>query len=192
MRKVNSIILIAILLALVLGFLLTIGADTDNPDARVPVEDIGIELSREEIPKLVEIIRIWKLVDDLELKEEQLATFLPRFKELNDLRNKHYRGRREALNKLRVLLEKNSSESKIKPAMDDLRKAEEQFLQKEKQLGNALNSSLTIKQQAMFVVFQDVYRRDMQRLMRNLQELSRLKERRSRPQPVPSKEKKEN
>ena len=192
MRKVNSIILIAILLALVLGFLLTIGADTDNPDAKIPVEDIGIELSREEIPKLVEIIRIWKLVDDLELKEEQLATFLPRFKELNDLRNKHYRSRREALTKLRVLLEKNSSESKIKPAMDDLRKAEEQFLQKEKQLGDALNSSLTVKQQAMFVVFQDVYRRDMQRLMRNLQELSRLKERRSRPQPVPSKEKKEN
>lgn len=191
MRKVNSVILIAILLALVLGFLLTIGADTDNPGAKMPVEDIGIELSRKEIPKLVEIIRIWKLVDDLELKEEQLATFLPRFKELSDLRNKHYRSRREAVNKLRVLLEKNSPESKIEPAMDDFRKAEEQFLQKEKQLGDTLNSSLTVKQQAMFVVFQDVYRRDMQRLMRNLQELSRLKERRSRPQTVPSKEKKE-
>ena len=191
MRKAINIILIAALLALVLGLLLAIGAETDRPSVKASTGDIDIRLSREEIPGLVEIIKIWKLVDYLELKEEQLARFLPKFKELDDLRKKHYGNRREALAELRKLLEADSSEAQIKSALDHLRDIEAKYRQEEKQLEDTLNSILATKQQAQFVVFQDVYWRDMQRLVRNLRELSRLRERRLERQPVPLRRKEE-
>ena len=117
MRKTINVILIMALLALVLGLLLAIGAETNRPSTKNPAGRIDIRLSKEEIPKLVEIIRIWKLVDELELEEEQLVKFLPWFKESNDLRSKHYRSRRDAVAKLRELLEADSSEDRLKSAM---------------------------------------------------------------------------
>jgi hypothetical protein len=190
-RKFVNTVLLMILLALVLGLLLAIGAETGKPGTEKRTEGMSIKLSKEEIPRLVEIIRIWKLVDELELKEKQLVGFLPKFKELNSLRAKHYRDRRNAVNKLRKLLEAGSSEDQLKSAMDELKNIEATFYQKHKQLQDALNSDLTVKQQAKFAVFQDKYRDDIRRLIRNLRELSNLREQRPKPQPMPSRGKKE-
>jgi hypothetical protein len=184
-RKVINVILIIALLALVLGLLLAIGAETDKPGTEIDTGGMDIRLSKEEIPKLVEIIRIWKLVDELVLKEKQLVEFLPKFKELDSLRSKYYRDRRNAISKLRKLLEANSSGDQLKPAMDEFRNAEMSFYQKYRQLEDALNSNLTVKQQAKFVVFQDKYRDDIRRLMRNLRELSNLREQKAKAQPAP-------
>ena len=175
MRKVINIILIMVSLVLVL--LMAVGAENDRPSAKKPARGIGIDLTREDIGRLVEIIRIWKIVDELKLKEEQLVEFLPRFKELNDLRFEHYRSGRKAVDELRKLLETNTSEDQIKLAMDDLRGAEMKFRQKERQLEDKLNSGLTIRQQAKFIVFQAGYWRDMGDLTRKLQELGNLRER---------------
>jgi hypothetical protein len=187
-RKIINIILIMALLAL--GVLLTIGAETGKTNRTS--RNIDIELSKEEIPKLIEIIKIWKFVDELELKEEQLVEFLPRFKNLDDLRIGYYTDKRKAVNDLKKLLETDASNDQLKSAEGDLRKAEIEYRQKERQLADALNSGLTIKQQAKLVVFQDGYRRDMHNLVRKLRELSELKEQRQnlKPQPVPLKEKK--
>ncbi len=65
------------------------------------------------------------------------------------------------------------------------------FRQKEKQLSAALNSGLSIKQQVKLINFEHEYRRDMGRLMRNLRELSELREPQRKPQPVPLQQKKD-
>ena len=191
MRKVINIISIIVLLALILGLLLAIGAETDKPSTKKPSGGIGIDLSKEDIPRLLRIIRIWKLVDELELKEEQLVEFLPRFKELNELRFEHSRSRRKAVDELKKLLETDSSQDHIKSVIDELRNSEIEFRQKERQLEDKLNSGLTIRQQAKFVVFQTVYWRDMQQLRRKLQELGNLRDQRPRPQTIPSRGEKE-
>jgi hypothetical protein len=182
-RRVANIILTIVLLALALGLLLAIAAETDKPDTEQHPEGMDVRLPREDIPRLFEIIRIWKLVDELGLKEEQLVGFLPKFKELDSLRRRYPRDRRDAINKLRKLLEADSSEDQLRSAMDELRNIEASFYQKHKQLEDTLNSDLTVKQQAKFAVFQDKYRDDIRRLIRNLRELSELRDQRPRPQP---------
>lgn len=189
MRKMVKIILIIASLVLFLGLLFTIGAQTGNPD-RAEQNRGNIELSKEDIPRIFEVIRIWKLVDDLELNEDQLLAFLPKFKELEGLRRGYYRGRYDKIKKMNELLEKNPSENQLKPAIDEFRNAEVDFYQKYRQIKDSINSDLTIKQQAKFVVFEDKYRDDMRSLMRNLRELSNLREQKSRNQPEPLKEKK--
>jgi len=188
-RGIAKIILIIASLVLFLGLLFTIGAQTGNPD-QAEQNRGNIELSKEDIPRIFEILRIWKLVDELELNEDQLLAFLPKFKELEGLRRRYYRGRYDSVKKLGKLLEANPSENQLKSATDEFRNAEIDFYQKYRQLKDSINSDLTIKQQAEFVVFEDKYRDDMRSLMKNLRDLSNLREQRPRHQPEALKEKK--
>lgn len=193
MRKIINITLIMALLALSLILLLAIGANaqTDRQSRGRSSGGIDINLSKEDVPRLFEIIRIWKMVDELQLNDEQLQTFLPRFNELNDLKGKYYTQRREASNEMQKLLKANASESQLKSALEKYRGLEVKFRQKEKQLSAALNSGLSIKQQVKLINFEREYRRDMGRLMRNLRELSELREPQRKPQPVPLQQKKD-
>jgi Spy/CpxP family protein refolding chaperone len=186
MRKIINTIMIVAVFAL--GLLLAISAETKNNTKR-PAEGIGIDLKKEEIPRLVDIIWIWKLVDELELREEQLTQFISRFKELRDLRGQFFRDRREAIAEMDTLLETGASDNELKSATDEFRSLETEFRQKERQLEDLLNSSLTTKQQARLIVFQDRYRRDMGRLVKNLQELSNLRQQSLKYQPEPLKKK---
>jgi len=189
-RKVIKIILIMALLALALGMLLAIGANTNAQERRRTSEGIDINLSSEDVPRLFEIIRIWKIVEELELNDQQLQKFLPRFNELNDQRGKYYTKRREASKEMKNLLETNASESKLKSSLEKYRDLEVKFHQKERQLEETLNSDLSIKQQIKFISFEYEYRRDMGRLMRNLRELSEMRESQKPHQPVPLQQKK--
>ncbi len=190
MRKIVNICLIVALFVLVLGFLLATGSEDSKPAPKNTQDDTSLSQMKEDIPKLVEIIRIWKLVDELGLQEDQLVKFLPRFKELTDLRFKHYRLRRTTSDELRKSLGANSSDEKLKSTLNRARNAEADFEQKEGQLENELYSILTVKQQAKFAVFQDSYYRDMRRLIGQLKELSDLKEQKMKYQPKTLKEQK--
>ena len=107
MRKVSNVNLVIASLTLVtVTLLLAAGAETGNQGKPKPPQGMDIELSKEDIPRLVEIIRIWKLVDELELKDNQLVEFLPRFKELDNLKSRYYRDRRNTISNLRKLLER--------------------------------------------------------------------------------------
>lgn len=187
-KVINVVLIIAIVLILVLGFLLTIGAESNKPNVNRtdrPPERTGVNISGEDIPRLVEIIRIWKLVDELGLEEKQLMVFLPRFKQLNELRAQYYRSRHESLAELRKMLDKNSPEDQIKSLIGEIKKTELEFRQNEQQLAESLESVLTVQQQAKFTVFQDTYNRDMSRLIRSLKELSELRGNQTRYQPSP-------
>lgn len=193
MRKIINITLIMALLALSLVLLLAIGANaqTNRQSRDRSSGGIDINLSKEDVPRLFEIIRIWKMVDEIQLNDEQLQRFLPRFNELSDLRSRYYKQRREASNEMQKLLKADASENQLKSALEKYRNLEAKFRQKEKQLSDALNSGLSIKQQVKLINFEHEYRRDMGRLMRNLRELSELRETQRKPQPVPLQQKKD-
>lgn len=193
MRKIINITLIMALLALSLVLLLAIGANaqTNRQSRDRSSGGIDINLSKEDVPRLFEIIRIWKMVDEIQLNDEQLQRFLPRFNELSDLRSRYYKQRREASNEMQKLLKADASENQLKSTLEKYRNLEVKFRQKEKQLSDALNSGLSIKQQVKLINFEHEYRRDMGRLMRNLRELSELRETQRKPQPVPLQQKKD-
>jgi len=189
MRRIANTVLMMTALILIVGLLLPIGAETDRPAPERRPSGMDIDLSNEDIPHLVEIIRVWKLVDELELNEEQLIKFLPKFEELNDLRNKYYRGRRKIVTGLEKLLEENASEDQLKSVVDGFKGTEVDYYVTYKRLNDELDRNLNIEQQARFVVFQDRYRSDMRSLIRTLRKLSDEHEPRLRRQPIPLKAK---
>jgi len=175
MKKTINIFLTVASLILFLFVLLAIGAEDSKSEAAKKYGDSALEQLNKDIPKLVEIIRIWKMVDELDLQEDQLVKFLPRYKALNESRFKQYRLRRATSDKMKILLDTSSSDEEIKSELNKAKNANIELRQKEQQLENELYSMLTIKQQAKFVVFQDSFHRDMRRLIGNLKELSEIK-----------------
>ncbi len=193
MRKVVNTILIAVILVLFLGLLFAIGADIDSRTKPIqPVSDnnnkIDFQISKEEIPKLAEVIKIWKLVDELELSnfsEEKLARFLVKYRQLETLRGEYWKNRNEGINKLKKLIDTDASEGQIKLALDELNKVDTNFFEKERQIKESINNILTAKQQAELIIFQDNHWRDMKDLVRKLEKISQIRERQLQNQSQP-------
>jgi len=190
MKKTINVILLAIPLLLILGLIIAINADVKPNDRNMPKDNPEnnqkFNLSPSDVPKLVEIIKVWKLIDEVELdeiNEDKMVIFLAKYKQLDKIRFKFHRERAEAIKKLQNDLKSNSSEEQIKLALINIKKIESDYMQKEKQLMNAINASLSTKQQAEFIVFQDTYWREMRQMMKNLKELSLVRDNNMKYQP---------
>ncbi|MGB9596395.1 MAG: hypothetical protein ACPL7B_08950 [Candidatus Poribacteria bacterium] len=196
MQRIINIILMTLSFMIIVGLIFAISAEdksakeTDEKAVVAPPKPANIDISQDDVPKLVEIIRIWKLIDDVELEkigEEKLVLFLAKYKQLDKIRLQYHRNRMDHIEKLKKLLETDAKDSEIRVVLNELKKLDESFQQGERQILDELNQSLTPKQQAEFIVFQDTHWREMRQLIRNLKELSDLKERSTNQQEMTSK-----
>jgi uncharacterized protein YjiS (DUF1127 family) len=188
MRRIINVILMTVSFMMIIGLIFAISAEDKSikiSEKNLPEtlpRTTNIDLSQEDMPKLIEIIRIWKLIDSVELEkigEDKLVLFLAKYKQLDKIRFQYHKDRIGNIEKLKKLLDSNAANEEIKLALNDLTKIDETFEQNEKKISDDLNSSLTPKQQAEFIVFQDTNWREMRQMVRNLKELSTLKEQRS-------------
>jgi hypothetical protein len=181
--KTINIILMSLLLIMILGLIIAISAEDKSAIKTVPTvaDNPDVNLAPNDIPKLIEIIKVWKLIDEVELdkiSEDRLVKFLAKYKQLDQIRFKYHKDKTDSIEKMRKLLETNASEEQIKSALNEINKVDETFQQRERQMLDALNSNLTPKQQAEFIVFQDNHWREMKQMISGLKELSTIKERR--------------
>lgn len=191
MMKVINAILIALTLILFLGLLIAIGADIDSrakPVQPISNNNIDFQISKEEIPKLVEVIKIWKLIDKLELSnfnEDKLTKFLAKYKQLETIRSEYWKNRGESISRLKKLIETNASEEQIRLALDELNKIDTNFFEKDRQIKESINNILTTRQQAELIIFQDTHWRDMKNLVRDLEKISQIREKQLQNQSQP-------
>ena len=158
----------------------------ESPKQNASKDLPDINLSPSDVPKLMEALKLWKLIDDVELEkigDDKMMIFVAKYKQLEKLRFEYHNTRREAIKELQKFIDTNQSEQKIKSALDEIKNMDNNFREKDVQLTDVLNSYLTSSQQAKFIVFQDNYWRDMRQMMRNLKELSTLKENKMKYQP---------
>lgn len=193
MRKIVNTILIAVISFLFLGLLFAIGADIDSKMKPIQpinnnINNIDFQISKEEIPKLVEAIKIWKLIDELELNnfnEDKLTRLLVKYKQLETVRGEFWKNRGDAIKKLKKLIETNASEQQFKLALDELNRLETDFFEKDRQIKESMNTILTARQQAELIVFQETHWREMKDLVRNLEKISQLREKQLQNQQQP-------
>ncbi|MBC8229202.1 hypothetical protein H8E77_06615 [bacterium] len=132
----------------------------------------------ENIAEVVDVVYIWKLTNDLSLSQEQLISFYPKFNQMQELREKYWIVKREALKNLKSLDEQgNASEEELQTALDKLNEIEGNFAQNIKTLREELNSQLTLKQRVKFAISNDTFRRDVRQMLIRLKELGEVKKR---------------
>jgi len=199
MRKLVNVVLMVVLFILILGLLLAINADvkTSNSDTKTgiandtikqdaPKDTPDINLSSDDVPKLVEALKIWKLIDDVELErigDDRMIAFLVKYKQLEKIRDEYRKTMGSEIENLKKLTESSASDGQINTALASIRKKDSEFHQNETKLLEQLNSNLSPDQQAKFIIFQVNYWREMRKLWRNLKELSELREKKMPHQP---------
>ncbi len=124
------------------------------------------EGKREEIRKKIEAVRIWKLTEALKLDENGAAKLSAFLSSIDQQRRDIMREQMETRRELRHTLQApKPDESKLKAAIDKLEKNRRAMMEiRDKEL-SGLKNILTTVQQARFLIFQQEFRRDIERMI---------------------------
>jgi chromosome segregation ATPase len=131
--------------------------------------------------ELVELLKIWKLINAVSPAREQSVPLLAKFNDLEDLKTRYRQEHRRAMNRLKQLQAAEiDSEAKIadlKAALEQYHQVEDQFITQRKKIKGEINQILTVEQQAKFEVFSYSYRQDLKKTLQTLIALQELGDR---------------
>jgi len=134
---------------------------------------------RERIRKRIDLIRMWRLTEDLNLDEETGSKLFPLIRQYEEKRRVLARKREEILFTLKGQLKTGTPhEESIKGLLkewEEIRAEEQDLNRKEKE---DLKKILSIEQQAKYLLFQQEFTKEMRRMIADVRE--------KRPVPSPS------
>lgn len=136
-------------------------------------------LERGKPKKMIHAIRIWKLTEELDLSEEQLAKFLPKLNRLDDTKEEFHKKRADAIKEMRHLLESEKvSEKELKKKIGEIEGIRKEFEKEKDKTRAEIKKILTIPQQARFIIFQEKFERHMKEIIRDIKKHRRIERRR--------------
>lgn len=145
----------AAVLGLVSLLVLTVPAAGQAPAARNPRAE-----------RVIEALLIWRLVDELNLTDRQIAQIFPRIKDLKDLRLDLGREKVRLQRDLRDLLaQQPRDQDAIRAKVTELEQLRDQIDRRRQRLLREIVAVLTIEQRAKFVLIQDTFEADTIRLL---------------------------
>ena len=125
-----------------------------------------------EMAELVEIIKIWKLVDAVSPTAEQKVPLLTQFNKLEKLKMQYRQEHRQSMNRLKQL-QTTTLDSKVGPvelqiALTHHSEVENGFIAERQKIMEEINQILTVEQQAQFILFSYSYRQELKQALQNL------------------------
>ena len=128
--------------------------------------------------ELVELLKIWKLVNAVSPTPEQSVQLLTKFNELEDLKARYRQEHRRAMDELKQLeaseIDSEAKIAELQEALAGYHQIEDQFIAKRKKIKEDINQILTVEQQAKFEVFSYSYRQDLKKTLQTLIALQEL------------------
>ncbi len=135
------------------------------------------EGKRERLRQEIETMRMWKMLEVLNLSQEQSDKFLPAYRELQN-RQKDFREKREdLLRALELTLgEEKPDEAKIKDIFGQLEKERLQLEEVQRKFREKAEEILTLEQQAKLMLFEDRFEKKMMEIIRQYREKRRFEQ----------------
>ena len=128
--------------------------------------------------ELIELLKIWKLINAVSPTSEQSVPFLAKFNELEDLKAQYRQEHRRAIERLKQLqtteIDSTAKRAELQTALEHYRAVEESFIAQRKKIKEEINQILTVEQQAKFEVFSYGYRQDLKKTLQTLIALQEL------------------
>jgi len=138
----------------------------------IPLKAANKTKSHGDTAEFIEIIKMYKLVHELELSVEQLMTFYPKYNELQKLKRQYTVANRKAIEEFQTLLaNENASDKECEDALNKYRETEDSIVQEMLNLRDELESPLSPKQRIKLMLFNYSYRRTVEKILRTLKEL---------------------
>ena len=160
--------------ALIAGLMPAAGpvmAQSPDPGPRPPRPGLEEdESAREEIQETIEIYMLARMKRTLRLTDEQERKVVPLVSDLNAVRHEANRSRRLTMMKLHPMIEdETTKDSEILALLDDLEEIDTRVRQKEINTRAELRSTLTPRQQVLFIGFMERFRHEMEDRLRRIQ-----------------------
>ncbi len=133
-----------------------------------PFDRPGHWKQRERIRENIETLRMWKLLEVLDLTSEQSTQFLPALKDFQDAKRRFEDKRRELLKELEVTLESEKGEKKLKEALVGLENARREFQTELAEFIEKRKATLTLKQQAILYLFEEKFERKLRETIQHI------------------------
>ena len=124
-------------------------------------ERSGQKEERKKIRENIETLRMWKLLEALDLTSEQSEKFLPILKDFQKARRNFEDQRRDLLRQLETALQSAPEEKKLKEILTNLENNREQFQMELDRYMDQSKTILTVEQQAKLALFEDQFERRM-------------------------------
>jgi Spy/CpxP family protein refolding chaperone len=129
-----------------------------QPPSSVDSNTSGQE--RERIRENIETLRMWKLIDALDLTSDQSTSFLPVLKELQDAKRSFHDIREELIRKLETASESEQPDEKtLKADLLSLENARKQFQTQLDDFFIKSSEILTLRQQVKLLIFEERFER---------------------------------
>lgn len=163
MKRRYLLLLLVIPVVLALVFLIPlIRADAPAPQLT----------TSSEMAELVEIIKIWKLVDAVSPTTEQKVPLLTQFNRLEKLKMQYRQEHRQSMNRLKQLqttpLGSKVGRAELQTALTHHSEVENGFIAERQKIMEEINQILTVEQQAQFILFSYSYRQELKQVLQNL------------------------
>ena len=138
---------------------------------RPPARPFPEEGKRERLRDEIETMKMWKMLEVLDLTDEQSNDFLPAWREMQKAQ-KDFREKREDLLKSleAVLGEEKPNEGKIRDILGQLEKERSQFEEVQQRFRQKAQEVLTLEQQAKLLLFEDRFEKRMMEIIRQYRE----------------------
>lgn len=132
------------------------------------------EEQREEIRKKIETIRIWRLTEKLKLDTTTSAKLASLLSSFDQQRQRIVHEQMATMREMRVFLKSPKiDETRVKDDLDKLQKNQHSMQELRDKEFSELNDILTIEQQAQFLLFQQEFRHEIQRMILNARDRNR-------------------
>ncbi len=146
---------------------------SDSPVFRGDEPPPSLE-KREKVRKRIELIRMWKLTEELDLTEETGAKLFPILHKYDEKRIELHKERQNVMNQLRRALEDEAtSDETIKAAMEQVDKNALAVSDLIRQQHQELKGVLSLRQQAKFILFQREFHREIRKTISEARERRR-------------------
>ncbi|MDQ7829549.1 MAG: periplasmic heavy metal sensor [Armatimonadota bacterium] len=122
--------------------------------------------------RIIEALLIWRLVDELDLTEAQIARIFPRIKTLKEIRLQLGRQALILREELRALLrQRPRDEAAIRAKVAELDALRREIETRRERVLREIRAALTVEQQARFVLIQERFEAETLRLLEEVRRL---------------------
>ena len=128
--------------------------------------------------RIIEALMIWRLVDEVNLTDRQIARIFPRIKALKEIRFDIAHRRNQIRNELNALLaQQPRNDDLIRAKIEELDQFRREIEQRLQRILQEIYAALTISQRARFALIQETFEAETLRL---LEEVRRMIEQQQR------------
>jgi len=138
----------------------------------VPVLAQVAPIPEERVGRVIEALLIWRLVDELDLSDQQIARIFPRIKALKNLRLELGRRKRVLELELRqALAQRPQNQEAIRITVAQLQALRVEMEQRRQRILRQIEGALTLEQQAKFALIAERFEAETLRLLEEVRRL---------------------